>query len=43
MGGEHSSQAALAATNQDGESSIEAYESRKSHGKMGDCEQSTLL
>ena len=27
--------------NQDGGSSIEAYESRKSHGKIGDCEQST--
>ena len=27
--------------NQDGGSSIEAYKSRKSHGKIRDCEQST--
>ena len=33
-------QVAIAITNQDGGSSIEAYESRKSHGKIGDCEQS---
>ena len=26
--------------NKDGGSSIEAYESRKSHGEIGDCEQS---
>ena len=30
---------ALAVINQDVWSSIEAYESRKSHGKIGDCEQ----
>ena len=31
-------QVALALTNKDGGSSIEAYESRKSHGKIADCE-----
>ena len=35
-----SPQVALALKNKDGGSSIEAYESRKSHGEMGDCEQS---
>ena len=32
----------LAVTNEDDGSSIEAWESRKSHGKIGDCEQSTV-
>ena len=36
----HSPQVALAVTNQHGGSSIEAHESLKSHGKIGDCEQS---
>ena len=40
----HSPQIALAFTNQDGDSSIEAYQSRESHRKIGDsdCEQSKL-
>ena len=33
-------QVALALTNKDGGSSIKAFEFRKSHGKIGDCEQS---
>ena len=36
-------QVALASTNQDGESSIKAYESGKSHGKIEHCEQSITL
>ena len=39
----HYPQVALALTNKDGGSSIEAYESRKSHGHIGDCEQSMEL
>ena len=37
----HSPQVALALTKKDGGRSVEAFESRKSHGKIGDCEQSS--
>ena len=43
LGNRHCPQIARAFTNQVGVSSIEAYESRKSHGKIGDCEQSTAM
>ena len=40
--GEHQKPSMLAVTNEDDGSSIEACESRKSHGKIGDCEQCTV-
>ena len=36
-------QVAFALTNQDGTSSIKVYESEKSYGKIGDCEQSNQI
>lgn len=38
----HFPQVALAVPSEDGGSSIKTYKSRKSHGKIGDCEQFSL-